>query len=66
MFRNNLVPLLATPLFVGFVKPDSPAAVLKEGRLLAQAPKFLPIATIGSRFRKKLTPTSMTISGSGT
>jgi alginate O-acetyltransferase complex protein AlgJ len=31
--------LLATPLVVGIVKPDSPAAVLREGRYLAQAPK---------------------------
>ena len=30
--------LLATPLVVGFVKPDSPAAVLKEGRRLAPFP----------------------------
>ena len=27
--------LLATPLVVGIVKPDSPAAILKEGRKLA-------------------------------
>jgi hypothetical protein len=32
--------LLATPLVVGIVKPDSPAAALKEGRLLAPAPKI--------------------------
>ncbi len=31
--------LLATPLVVGIVKPDSPASVLKEGRTLAPAPK---------------------------
>jgi len=31
--------LLATPLVVGIVKPDSPAAVLREGRSLAPAPK---------------------------
>ena len=31
--------LLATPLVVGFVKPDSPASILKEGRYLAPAPK---------------------------
>ena len=31
--------LLATPLVVGIVKPDSPAAILKEGRYLAPAPK---------------------------
>jgi alginate O-acetyltransferase complex protein AlgJ len=31
--------LLATPLVVGLVKPDSPQAVLKEGRYLAPAPK---------------------------
>ncbi len=30
--------LLATPLVVGIVKPDSPAAILKEGRKLAPAP----------------------------
>jgi alginate O-acetyltransferase complex protein AlgJ len=30
--------LLATPLIVGIVKPDSPAAILKEGRKLAPAP----------------------------
>jgi alginate O-acetyltransferase complex protein AlgJ len=30
--------LLATPLAVGIVRPDSPAAVLKEGRFLAPAP----------------------------
>jgi alginate O-acetyltransferase complex protein AlgJ len=32
--------LLATPLVVGIVKPDSPAAVLKEGRQRAPAPKI--------------------------
>jgi alginate O-acetyltransferase complex protein AlgJ len=31
--------LLATPLIVGIVKPDSPASILKEGRNLAPAPK---------------------------
>jgi alginate O-acetyltransferase complex protein AlgJ len=31
--------LLATPLIVGIVKPDSPASILKEGRILAPAPK---------------------------
>jgi alginate O-acetyltransferase complex protein AlgJ len=30
--------LLATPLVVGFVRPDPPAAILKEGRYLAPAP----------------------------
>jgi alginate O-acetyltransferase complex protein AlgJ len=30
--------LLATPLVVGLVKPDPPAAILKEGRYLAPAP----------------------------
>ena len=30
--------LLATPLVVGVVKPDSPELILKEGRLLAPAP----------------------------
>jgi alginate O-acetyltransferase complex protein AlgJ len=32
--------LLATPLIVGIVKPDSPASILKEGRNLAPAPKI--------------------------
>src|SRR5574337_260184 len=32
-------PLLAAPLIVGVVRPDSPAAVLKEGRRLAPPPK---------------------------
>ena len=31
--------LLATPLVVGLVRPDSPELILKEGRLLAPAPK---------------------------
>ena len=31
--------LLATPLVVGIVKPDSPKAILREGRYLAPAPK---------------------------
>jgi alginate O-acetyltransferase complex protein AlgJ len=31
--------LLATPLVVGIVKPDSPAAILKEGRYLTPAPE---------------------------
>jgi alginate O-acetyltransferase complex protein AlgJ len=31
--------LLATPLVVGIVKPDSPEAILKEGRYLAPAPR---------------------------
>jgi alginate O-acetyltransferase complex protein AlgJ len=31
--------LLATPLAVGIVRPDPPAAILKEGRYLAPAPK---------------------------
>jgi len=30
--------LLATPLAVGLVRPDPPAAILKEGRYLARAP----------------------------
>jgi alginate O-acetyltransferase complex protein AlgJ len=30
--------LLATPLIVGLVRPDSPELILKEGRLLAPAP----------------------------
>jgi hypothetical protein len=32
--------LLATPLVVGLVAPDSPATVLKEGRRLAPAPRL--------------------------
>ena len=32
--------LLAIPLVVGIVRPDSPATVLKEGRPLAKAPKI--------------------------
>ena len=31
--------LLATPLVVGLVRPDSPELILKEGRLLAPAPE---------------------------
>ena len=31
--------LLATPLIVGVVRPDRPELILKEGRLLAQAPE---------------------------
>jgi alginate O-acetyltransferase complex protein AlgJ len=31
--------LLATPLVVGIVRPDSPESILKEGRYLAQAPR---------------------------
>jgi alginate O-acetyltransferase complex protein AlgJ len=31
--------LLATPLIVGVVRPDSPELILKEGRLLAPAPE---------------------------
>ncbi len=31
--------LLATPLVVGIVRPDSPELILKEGRLLAPAPE---------------------------
>lgn len=30
--------LLATPLVVGVIRPDSPSAILKEGRRLAEAP----------------------------
>ena len=30
--------LLATPLVVGVIRPDSPSAILKEGRRLAAAP----------------------------
>src|SRR5271165_4199795 len=32
--------LIAAPLVVGLVAPDSPAAVLKEGRRLAPAPRI--------------------------
>src|SRR5580693_9306112 len=32
--------LLATPLVVGIIWPDSPAAILKEGRSLAPAPQM--------------------------
>ena len=32
--------VLATPLVVGLVRPDSPAAILKEGRSLAPAPRM--------------------------
>ena len=32
--------LLVTPLVVGFVRPDGPAAILKEGRILAPAPQI--------------------------
>ncbi len=32
--------LLATPLTVGIVRPDGPAAILKEGRRLAPAPRI--------------------------
>ena len=32
--------MIASPLVVGLVAPDSPAAVLKEGRRLAAAPRF--------------------------
>ena len=42
-WRRYLAPaallLLATPLVVGLVHPDSPAAILKEGRRLARPPK---------------------------
>ncbi len=38
--------VLATPLVVGLVAPDSPATVLKEGRSLAPAPR-LPITGAG-------------------
>ena len=31
--------LLATPLVIGIVKPDSPESIFKEGRTLAPAPK---------------------------
>ncbi len=31
--------LLATPLIVGLIKPDSPELILKEGRLLASTPQ---------------------------
>ncbi|MGH6798905.1 MAG: alginate O-acetyltransferase AlgX-related protein [Roseiarcus sp.] len=32
--------LLATPLAVGIIRPDGPAAILKEGRFLAPAPRM--------------------------
>ncbi len=32
--------LLATPLAVGIIRPDGPAAILKEGRRLAPAPRM--------------------------
>ena len=32
--------LLVTPLVVGIVQPDGPAAILKEGRILAPAPQI--------------------------
>ena len=32
--------LLVTPLVVGLIRPDSPSAVLKEGRFLAPAPQM--------------------------
>jgi hypothetical protein len=32
--------LLVTPLVVGIVRPDGPAAILKEGRILAPAPQI--------------------------
>jgi hypothetical protein len=32
--------LLATPLAVGIIRPDGPAAILKEGRSLAPAPRM--------------------------
>jgi alginate O-acetyltransferase complex protein AlgJ len=38
--------LIAAPLVVGLVAPDSPASVLKEGRRLAPAPP-LPLTTAG-------------------
>jgi len=38
-FALAVFPLLAAPLIVGIVRPDSPAAVLKEGRRLAPPPK---------------------------
>src|SRR5208282_3486753 len=31
--------LLATPLFLGIFRPDSPGLILKEGRMLAPAPQ---------------------------
>ncbi len=41
-FALAAAALLATPLVVGLVAPDSPASVLKEGRRLAPAPR-LPV-----------------------
>jgi alginate O-acetyltransferase complex protein AlgJ len=38
LFAAATFGLLATPLIVGLVKPDSPAAILKEGRRLAPLP----------------------------
>jgi hypothetical protein len=42
-YRRILGPLafclLAAPLVVGFVAPDSPASVFREGRSLAPAPR---------------------------
>jgi len=39
LFAPLSFALLATPLIVGLVRPDSPATVLAEGRLLALAPQ---------------------------
>jgi alginate O-acetyltransferase complex protein AlgJ len=38
--------LLVTPLAVGIVRPDGPAAILKEGRYLAPAPQ-MPGSSVG-------------------
>jgi alginate O-acetyltransferase complex protein AlgJ len=41
--RYSAIPaflLLATPLVVGIVRPDGPAAILKEGRILASTPQM--------------------------
>jgi alginate O-acetyltransferase complex protein AlgJ len=38
--------LLATPLAVGIIRPDGPAAILKEGRFLAPAPR-MPVSSAG-------------------
>ncbi|MBV9288157.1 MAG: hypothetical protein JO288_10095, partial [Hyphomicrobiales bacterium] len=45
-FIALMLGLLAAPLVVGLAAPDSPAAVLKEGRTLARAPA-LPLTLAG-------------------
>ena len=46
--------LLATPLIVGIVKPDSPEAVLREGRYLAPAPKAPAVSGDWLRLPKQI------------